>query len=482
MNDGSASAAARTEFAGGAATASDAIARYAATLRFEDLDATAVDAARWRVLDVLGCALGGTRAAGSEALVAAVCEGGGAAQASLIGQGGRKLAAGATAMVNAILARSFDYEVMGVLIEGRLIPSHHAATTVATALALCESLGLGGRELLTAVVVGDDVAARTLAASGLDFGQGWDGSATYAALGAVAAAGNLLRLSPPQMRHAMGLVVDQIGGTIQSLWDGATDFKLGQGTAARNAVLAAQLAARGWVGMADPLLGRFAFFAQYTAGCSDAAILTRELGRRFWAEAYFKPYPACMATHVCIEATLAASGGRQFDVDEVESVVVRLPSGSLANFCAKPFEPRAFAHADAIFSYPHMAACVLLRGSVQQRHYAEQALRDPDLAAISAKVRLEPHIDARAGAEVEIMLRGARRLAGRAAAPSRSPLVRPATPDEIIDKFRRQVAFSGLLRHDVADEVARRVASLEREERVDGLCALLGGDPGQDRA
>lgn len=456
-------------------TASDALARHASTLRFEDLDAATVDAARWRVLDVLGCALGGTRAAGCEALATLARDTGGRGDATLVGQRGARVPAGSAAMVNAVFARSFDYEVMGVLIEGRLIPSHHAATTVTTALALCEARASSGRELITALVAGDDVAARTLAASGLDFGQGWDGSATYAALGATATAGRLLGLSPLQMRHALGLAVEQIGGTIQGLWDGATAFKLGQGTAGRNAVLAAQLAAGGWTGMLDPLLGRFGFYAQYTAGCSDPGILTRELGRRFWAEAYFKPYPACMATHVCIEAALQAAGGRRYTVEELASVVVRVPRSALANFCAKPFEPRGYPHCDAIFSYRHMVASVLLRGGVAQPHYADDALRDPALRALTDRIELAA-LDAGSGARVELVLRDGSRREGGAVAPSRSPLQRPASPAEIEAKFHAQVTFSGLLTPASAEALARRVGALEQENSLAPLAALLGGE------
>ena len=458
------------------ANSSDAIARHASELQFEQLDAATVEAARWRVLDVLGCAFGGTRAAGSDALVDVARAAGGGGESTLVGQQGLKVPAGTAAMVNAILARSFDYEVMGVLIEGRLIPSHHAATTVMTALAICEARGLGGRELLTALVAGDDIAARTLAASGLDFGQGWDGAATYTALGAAVTAGRLLGLSPLQLRHALGIVVEQIGGTIQALWDGGTSFKLGQGTAGRNAVFAAQLAAGGWTAMRDPLRGRFAFYAQYTAGCTAPAILTRDLGRRFWAEAYFKPYPACMATHVCIEAAMRAARGAVFEPEAIESVTVRLPAPSLANFCGKEFEPREYPHSDAIFSYHHMVAGVLLSGGIAQEHYAEERLRDPRLAGLAAKIRLEPLPADRTGAQVDVISSDGARLSGAAAAPSRSPLVQMASAAEIEQKFMCQLAFSGLASERVAAELRDLVLALDQQDSVNRLCAALAGD------
>ncbi|MFC1862558.1 hypothetical protein ACFL1Z_01210 [Thermodesulfobacteriota bacterium] len=41
-------------------------------------------------------------------------------------------------MLNTIMARSFDFEVMSYVMNGRSLASHHAATLVPTALALGE--------------------------------------------------------------------------------------------------------------------------------------------------------------------------------------------------------------------------------------------------------------------------------------------------------------------------------------------------------
>ena len=85
---------------------------------------------------------------------------------------------------------------------------------------------------------------------------------------------------------------DQIGGTVQSLWDGAGAWKVQQGTAARNGIFAAELAEAGWSGMADALAGPFAFYGQYTPGIARPNFLTQGLGKEYYAEAYFKHYPS----------------------------------------------------------------------------------------------------------------------------------------------------------------------------------------------
>lgn len=370
-------------------------------VEFDDLPAETVAAVEARLVDVVGCALGGFGAEGNMAIRDLVGSWGGTPEAGVLGTATR-LPAVHAAMVNAIAARSYDFEVMSVLIGDRLIPSHHAATTVMTALALAEAHQASGRDMLTAIAVGDDLSARLLAASGLDFSQGWDGSAVYSAPGAALIAARLLGLSREQTLNAVALTIAQISHTIEDLYDGGTSFKLGQGTAARNAILAAGLAARGWTGMKDALGGRYGFFRQYTAGCVDKEILTGDLGRTFYGEAYFKPYPSCMATHLALECALGLHQISPVDPASIAAITVRMSAPRLDNFCAKPFEAREFPHCDAIFSYRYPVALALTKGHVAQDDYSDAAIRSPRVAAVCETIALEALTDDRKGVEIEI--------------------------------------------------------------------------------
>lgn len=379
----------------------NAIVDSGLAIRFEDLPAVTVAAVEARIVDVVGCALGGFGADGNMAIRELVGSWGGTPEATVLGTTTR-LPAVHAAMVNAIAARSYDFEVMSVLIGDRLIPSHHAATTVMTALALAEANQSSGQDFVTAIAVGDDLSARLLAASGLDFTQGWDGSAVYSAPGAALIAAKLLGFSREQALNAVSLAIAQISHTIEDLYDGGTSFKLGQGTAARNAILAAGLAARGWTGMKDALGGRYGFFRQYTAGCADRQILTSDLGRTFYGEAYFKPYPSCMATHVALECALGLREKSPVDPAGISAVTVRMPAPRLDNFCGKPFEAREFPHCDAIFSYRYPVALALANGRVAQDDYSNAAIRSPEIARLCEAIGLEALADDRKGVEIEI--------------------------------------------------------------------------------
>jgi 2-methylcitrate dehydratase len=363
---------------------------------------------------------------------------------------------------------------MTVVVGKKQVPSHHSPTTCMTALALCERAKLSGKDFLAALVIGDDIAARMLAASGLDFGQGWDGAPIYSSIAAAAIASRLLGLSAAQTQDAFGLVVQTIAGTVQNIWDGSTDWKLPQGLAARNGILAAQLARRGWVGMGDALHAPYGFYAQYTAGCIDPEQLTSDLGKVFYAEEYFKPYPACAATHSTIECALALREQHGLSAADVQKVVVRLPPASLKGFVNKPFEVRRYPQCDANFSTQFMVANVLLRGAVRQEHYAEELIRSPEMSTLIASTSVAALPAGRDGVEIELTTRDGRKLTEtHSGVVSRNPGVRPSSEEEIVQKFRQQVAFSGFVSAATADEIVRRVAALDQETDMSQLVAVL---------
>jgi 2-methylcitrate dehydratase PrpD len=96
--------------------------------RFESFDQATLNNAKSRIIDVVGCLIGGANAAGNSALVDLVREWGGKAEATILLHGGR-VPAHHAAMVNSIMARSFDFEALCPQVEGEIIPAHTSGTT-----------------------------------------------------------------------------------------------------------------------------------------------------------------------------------------------------------------------------------------------------------------------------------------------------------------------------------------------------------------
>ena len=451
-----------------------ALAEHLVSCRFEDIPLEAVTKAKLRVLDLFGCGIGGVPGEGNEALVRCLDLAGSAPRASVIGFA-TKLSAGDAALANAVISRSYDFEVMTVVVDGITIGSHNSPTTSMTALALAEESGLSGKDFLAALIIGDDIAARMLAASGLDLGAGWDASSIFTAIPAAAIAARLMGLDALKARDAMGHAVDMISGTTQSVWDGVPSWKLVGGLAAKAGIFAAQLAATGaWPAIGDPLRSGYGFFGQFTTGCLNPAILTSQLGSAFYGEEYFKPYPSCAATQAAMECAVDLCGGAAFAPDNISTITLRLPEFILGTALALPFAPARDDHTRANFSIRYQVANAVLRGATRQEHYSPEAIHAPDIQAILHKLKLEPLPEGARGVEAEMVLvNGDRLTAMHSGVPWRNPMRSASSEADIRSKFDQQVAFSGRFSNQSANEIAERVMALDEETNMADLAQRL---------
>ncbi|MGA2109247.1 MAG: MmgE/PrpD family protein [Syntrophorhabdales bacterium] len=185
---------------------------------------------------------------------------GGKKESSVLGQRVR-LPVHNAALMNSVMARSYEFEPSGTFPDGEGTPVHVSGTTVPVALAVAEERTAAGKDLLTALILGDDLVSRLGTASHLNVDSGWDSAGTINVLGAAAVAGKLWGLDEHQICHAPGMAINQMSGTVQNTFDYAHTFKLPQGLAAQAGVFAAALARKGFTGARDPLTGRHGYFS-----------------------------------------------------------------------------------------------------------------------------------------------------------------------------------------------------------------------------
>jgi 2-methylcitrate dehydratase PrpD len=436
--------------------------------RFEDLKPATVEAAKHRVIDVVGCAIGGAHAPGNRELTTLIRAQGGAQEATIMVHGGRVPVQNA-AMINCILARSNDFETVDTLVDGRFLPSHISGTTVMTALTAGEARRTNGKELIAALVVGDDLAGRVLAAARTD---GWDGTGTVNGFGATAIAGRLWGLDRLQLRDAFGIVLNQLGGSFQSTQDTAAAFKLQQGTSARNAIFSVQLSQAGWTGPTDALLSPSGYFALYAQGGSDPDILTKELGKTFYGEVTFKPYPCCRITHPAISCMLALIRNYDLRIERVERITIYASRRALDSMCGQPFGNARFLHAHALYSLYYTVATALLKHDVTLADFTAEAMDNPGIRKLISRIRLAelPGADFMSGS-VAVELDDGKMLRESTAAPKGHPLLNPMSKQEILEKFWANIRFS----RSVSDPNAERILkALDHLEEVDNVAEIVG--------
>jgi len=442
--------------------------------RFENFDQATVEHAKNRMIDVIGCLIGGANGPGNLPLIELIKDWGGKEEATILIHGG-KAPVFNVAMINSIMARSYDFEPVDVLIDNTIFPAHTSGTTVMTAITMGEMKGINGKELIATMLVGDDVSARILAASRFDFGLGWDGTGTVNMFGTTAIAGRILGLNRIQLRDAFGIVLNQLAGSFQNIWDGTTAFKLQQGISARNGIFSAQLAKSGWTGPEDALFGKFGYYHLYTEGCRNLEILTKDLGKEYYSDVTFKPYPCCRTTHPAIDCALAIIQKNPIiDPQDIKDVILRVPRGALESFCGQPFKIRRYPYGDANFSYYYTVANALLRKSVKPEHFSDEAIGDPQIKALISKMSLEELPGAIfQSAELKIIMKDGRQFSEFTDSPKGNSVNNPISKDEIIAKFWANVQFSQTVTEKNASRLLKLLEKLEDLYQIDRIVELL---------
>ena len=453
-----------------------AIERLAANVldtRYENIDKDTLETTKYRIIDTLGCLIGGSSDTGNPELLKWLKEKGGKKEATVLIYGD-KLPVAEAALMNCIMARSFDFGAVSPLVDGVSCPGHISETTVPSAFTLAEVANASGKEFITALLVGDDIAARILAGSGFGFSLGWDAVGTVNTFGVTATAGRLLGLDKLQLRNAFGIALNQIGTTFQSFWDGATAFKLPQGLAARGGISSAQLAKIGWTGPEDALLSKFGYYKMFTEGCKKPQVLTEGLGKHYFYDGTIKPYPCCRIPHAAIDAALTLIKKTNLKVDDIESVNLDIAQGGIDHIVGHPFKIGPFPHGNAAFSYEYVVATAFLFGNVKPEHFTEKAIRNPAITDFIKKIKLIAVKDVEfEKARMTITLKDGRKLTETVTKVKGDPLNNPMTHDDIIAKYWVNVDFSKKISKKKATELLDRLLNLEKLDNVRKLIPLL---------
>ena len=411
---------------------------------FATFDSKTIDSALDRIIDTMGCVISGAKAPGCAALIDLAREWGGKEEASIINTG-LKVPTPTAAMINGVMARSYDFEPAGPVVDGKRTPSHLSGTTVPTAISVAESVGASGKDFLTALILGDDMASRVIAASELNLDSGFEPTGTVNAFGSAAIAAKLLKLNETQMLNTFGIVINQFSGTFQNIFDGAHTFKLPQGLAAQAGVFAARLAEKGFTGVKDPLFSKYGYFALY---CKDYRLeyLTKNLGSSFYADSTFKPFPCCRSNHSAIECILEILEDKELPPDQIEEVIVSIPRKAKDFAVGQPFKLRDVPQIDAAFSIQYSVANALIRKSVKLEHYTDGAIKEqrvldliPRIHVVAGMPKEQP-----LSAEVKVVMQNGSEYVKKVEMPMGNEIFTPFTEKEKTDKYFESIKFAGI--------------------------------------
>jgi 2-methylcitrate dehydratase PrpD len=322
----------------------------------------------------LGCAIGAGNHEAAQAAIAAVQLLQPAPQSTVLGRSERVDMASA-ALVNGITSHTFDFD------DTHLKTIIHPAGPVASAvLALAEHRGLGGRDVVDALVLGIDVACRIGNTMYPDhYDRGWHITGSTGMLGAAAGCARLLKLTEAQTQMALGIAASQPVGLREQFGTMTKPFH--PGGAARAGLMSALLASQGFTASPRAIEAPRGF-VQVASDKRAWHEVTDELGERFEISFNtYKPFACGIVIHPSIDACVQLRD-RGVVPEQVERIELRVHSLVLELTGKK--EPKDGLQGK--FSVYHGCAIGLVYGRAGEEEYSDAVVNDPRVVETRNKV------------------------------------------------------------------------------------------------
>lgn len=416
------------------------IAERLAGLRLEAIGERARRVAIDDLVDMAGLCVAARRSDYIAAIVAAAEDDG---PCTAIGHA-RSFDAATAALINGTATHGEDFDDT---LEGA--PIRVGAMVLPAVLAAAERHRLSGAATLTGIVAGLEMVCRfNRVVPGAIHKAGFHPVGIIGTLGATAGVGVALGLTARQLTDAFGIAGSFASGIGEFLTEGAWTKRLHPGWAAQSGYRAALLGRAGYFGPSTVFEGPRNVFRVFSRDAeADYRPLLDGLGEDWTMEHIaFKPYACGTMIHPFIDCMLrlAASGVAADDIVAIRSETgAGLVDRLWEPLAAKRLPPSGYA---AKFSMPFCMAVAFFDGDAGLAQFTDARARDPEVLRLAAKIGyvIDPdneyprnysghvRVELRDGSVVEFRqphFRGGRH--------------EPLTRDELLAKFRSNVAYGG---------------------------------------
>ncbi|MDO5681387.1 MAG: MmgE/PrpD family protein [Propionibacteriaceae bacterium] len=438
-------------------------------------NAAQTEAATAVLIDTVGVGIAGSHTSAHRLLTQWLDPGGTTGAAALWGTGIVGSPASA-ALANGLAGHALDWD------DASPTRWLHAGTVLWPALLADVSGGVTGADLARGYSVGSTVfrAVSDILPLLDHYRRGWHNTSTSGRFAAVAAVAAARRLSADVIATAIGIVASTAAGTLANF--GTMTKPLHAGLAARDALMAVELAASGFTASADILDDPRGFVGLYGEVTGSSEV---DLGERLrhcwqeWTQDYaIKRYPSCYATQRAIDAALELRPSLTGGPEDIERVDVFVEPGGLLPLQLSP----PTTGLEAKFSLAYTVALALTKGRVRLADFDDSALADADMADLMARIDCfetdtpplgEPLGDAQATTLKLVERSGNERLirVDHAHGDARNPM----SLGDIVDKFVEAVPLPAGQAKAWADTLS---ATLSRED-LSGLQRVLAGPPAE---
>jgi len=450
------------------------LAEYAAAITWDRVPPEAVHEVKRRILDSIGVAVAGSdqasvAAARTYAMSLREPEG------ATIWATPNRSNAEAAGFANAVAVRCLDFNDTYLSKEPL-----HPSDSIPALVALAERYGYSARDLIAAIGIAYEVSVTLCDAASLRT-HGWD-HVNYLAIGTACGAGNLLRLDAERIEHAIAIAAVPHAAMRQtragelSMWKGAA-----AANAARNAVVATQLARKGMTGPFEPFEGEMGFFRQLLGGERFDEEALRRLADKLpptrILDTHIKRWPVEYHAQSAVDAALQVASDLA-DPGRVRSIRIDTFRAAYEIIARDPekWDPRTRETAD--HSLPYIVTAALLDGGITVHTFDLERIRDPrTLDLLKNRVTVEEDPDLTTAYpegipnRVTVVGDDGEELTSVVTFP-RGHARDPMTDEEVVAKYRANVGER--LEPEQAERVRRLVWGLDAQPNVRELTAALG--------
>ncbi len=449
-------------------------AKFVAGLSYEALPEAVSNVAKDQILATIGSCLAGSRIPGAESLRRGSRILGSGEVATLFGLP-EKVPAPSAALYNAGTAQIIEW-------DDWVLISHTGACVVPTAFASGEACRSSGRDVVAAVVIGNEVAGRTSRAiqRGAYLGNGMPNHQAETSL----VAGYLMGLDPIALARSVSHCAYLAMENCFLGW--ASDSKvLVNGLPAMWGIVSASLAKEGLIGNLDMIEHPAGFLATVSEEVDHTELL-KGLGKDWYTLTLnTKRYPSCAYNLAAIESAMTlnqrlASQGTK----AIRKIVIRCPgvtiyvSGRYHGFdpgIRELIRDDKLSHMGLCFDAGYGVAASLVDGRLTYKQFLKDRIFDPEIARLHGIVeyRTDPEMqsayysDYQYGSRVELHMED-----GTVLHEERAQLLgaRDRTFDHV-EKFME--GAEDVLSYSQACEAAQALRSLEKIQVVNEVAELL---------
>ncbi|MFC2059740.1 MmgE/PrpD family protein [Chloroflexota bacterium] len=441
------------------------LSRMVTETNYEDLPDNIVNVGKQHILDQMGVTIGGSSLEFVPVIVELVKSRGGKPE-SIIPFYGGKVPAPEAGFAIGPMARAMDFGMDHA--EG----GHNAECNLPALLA---ATGLKdrvtGKEFITAFILAQEVFTRTgIAGKFVTGGSPLRRIAGNEIFGPVAGVGKLLALSLEELEDAQGIASEMTQPHSSAMYTaGSPMIYVHHGFVCQDAINCCLLAQRGIAGPHKGVLAAPQGYLGFAKWETEPEALTRDLGEKWeFPNTMLKPYSCVKTTHTANYGLIEQMKKHHFTAEDIANIHVEIDAG-LGHGATEPKEAKwnpQTAH-ECQFSLPYTMAVAAYDQEIITDSFSPEARARKDIRELMTRISAskDPNLP-RWGARVYTTLKDGKEYSDEVLYAKGHPKI-PFTEQELIDKFRKCVAYSAYkLSDDVVDTVINTLWHLEEVDDV----------------